>query len=108
MAVRLFDTAVRLFDFVRLFGCSNVSSGLFGFVRLCSAVFVFGCVRVRNLNFFCSSEQAVATVCSAVRQVTTSLEPRWKAPIFFRAKTDILDFCNLFWFYCNSPNGYAH
>ena len=32
-AVRLFDTGVRLFDFVRLFGCSNEGYGLFGSVR---------------------------------------------------------------------------
>ena len=40
--VWLFDTGVQLFDFVRLFGCSNEGYGLFGSVQA-----LFGSVRVR-------------------------------------------------------------
>ena len=55
-AVRLFDTGVRLFDFVRLFGCSNEGYGLFGSVRA-----LFSCVHVRLCS--CSEFEH----CSAVR-----------------------------------------
>ena len=41
-------------------------------------------------------------------RVTTCSELRWKAHISFWAKTDMPKQLIYFWFYCNSPNGYAH
>ena len=44
----------------------------------------------------------------ATRRMTTCPELRWKAHIFFWATTDMPPKLTYFWFYCNSPNGYAH
>ena len=46
----------------------------------------------------------------ATRRMTTCSELRWMSHFFFWAKTDIPppEKSPIFWFYCNSPNGYAH
>ena len=61
-----------------------------------------------TVPYQCTTDTRTYTDSRATRRMTTSSELRWKAHIFFRRKLTCTEKMNNFWFYCNSPNGYAH